>query len=122
MGFTSKIKFMKVIKMIDYSEANSYPEAPLGGMGGFIEKGNRWKDYLNHFTESVHPYAEAFREYVLENEIKMTGESHQYGNEGVPVFDDGTAATFSYRAMGDFMAAVWAEKEDNDYSYMDFYM
>ena len=40
-----------------------------------------------------------------------------------PVFDDGTVGSFSFRAWGDLMAAIWnTEENTNKYSYMDFYM
>ncbi len=38
------------------------------------------------------------------------------------MFNDGTAGMFSFRAWGDLMAAIWAEHENRDYGYMDFYM
>lgn len=39
---------------------------------------------------------------------------------GCPVFSDGTVSRMSFRAWGDFMAAVWSEEEDKDYCYVDF--
>ena len=54
--------------------------------------------------------------------LKQGGDWHQNDPKGVPVFNDGTVAMFSFRAWGDLMAALWAEHEDCDYSYMDFYM
>lgn len=115
---------MKVVKWIPYGEQKGLEEA-FGGMGGWFnwtEKGQRWKDYLAVWKEEVHPYIEAFREEVLRRELRVGADWHQYGPGGVPVFEDGKYASFSYRAWGDIMAAIWSEKEDRDYTYMDFYM
>jgi len=93
----------------------------LGWWGGFFEEGMRWKDYLGAFDEKVHPYLEAARKSAVAHSIKATGEQHQY--EGItPVFSDGSTFAMTFRAWGDFMAAVWSEEEDRDMSYMDFYM
>jgi hypothetical protein len=40
----------------------------------------------------------------------------------VPVFDDGAIATFSFRAWGDLMAAIWADTDGRRHGYMDYYM
>ena len=110
-----------VVEWVSYSEAEKLKES-IGGMGGWFSEGNRWKDYLNNCTEREHPYCEAFREEVVKHEIRGEGDWHQRSEVGVPVFSDGTCASFSLRAWGDIMAAVWAEEENKDYSYMDFYM
>lgn len=112
---------MKVVKMISFEDAEGRVES-LGGLGGFFSKGMRWRDYISCFSEKIGEYAEAFRQYVLENEIKHGGDWHQSNEEGVPLFSDGTVGTFSYRAWGDIMAAIWSEEEGVDYEYMDFYM
>ena len=123
---------MKVIKWISYKESEKYPESVscLGGWfnAGYIhpgkenEKGQRWKDYIEIWKDEVKPYLEAIRKDVLKKGFKLTGENHQYSPDGVPLFEDKTVASFSYRAWGDLMAAIWSEEEDKDYSYMDFYM
>ena len=116
---------MKVEKWISYREAQDLPEAPIGGLGGWFnwrEKGQRWQDYLDDWNEEVYPYLEAFRESVLELQIRFCGDYHQSGRDGVPLFDDGTVATFSYRGWGDIMAAIWSEEDGIDYNYMAFYM
>jgi hypothetical protein len=48
--------------------------------------------------------------------------SFQREVEGVPVFEDETISTFSYRAWGDLLSAIWSEEENKDYNYMAFYM
>lgn len=113
---------MPEITVISWDEAD-IPEgtAAIGWWGGFFENGMRWQDYLDAFNEKVHPYLEAARQSAIENRIKVTGEQHQY--DGVtPVFSDGRYFQMTYRAWGDFMAAVWSEEEDRDLSYMDFYV
>jgi hypothetical protein len=50
----------------------------------------------------------------------VTGAEHQH--QGItPVFSDGRHFAMTFRAWGDFMAAVWSEEEDRNMSYMDFY-
>lgn len=94
---------------------------PIGWWGGFFEEGMRWQDYLDAFDTKVHPYLEVARKSAVNNKIRATGEQHQY--DGItPVFSDGRCFQMTYRAWGDFMAAVWSEEEDRDMSYMDFYM
>jgi hypothetical protein len=92
-------------------------------MGGFFKKGMRWPDYLEQIKEyNVDPaYFERIREAVLATGLRQTGDFHQNSEEGCPVFDDGTSGTFSMRAWGDLMAAIWSTAEDKDYEYMDFY-
>ena len=92
----------------------------IGWWGGFFERGMRWKDYLAAFNLKVHPYLEVARRSAVEHGIKASGEQHQY--DGVtPVFSDGSIFAMTFRAWGDFMAAVWSEEEDADMSYIDFY-
>ncbi len=112
---------VKVIDWINYEEAKDLTES-VGGLGGFFENGMRWKDYIEVFPKNFIPYLEAIRDSVIENKLRYTGEFHQYGDTGVPVFSDNTCASMSYRAWADLMAAIWSEHEDKDYNYMDFYM
>jgi len=115
---------MKVIKWISRDDSQKYTES-VSAMGGWFNdesKGQRWKDYISIRGESVGPYLEAIRQSILEKELRFTGEDHQYSSHGVPLFEDNTVASFSKRGWGDLMAAVWSEKEDKDYSYMDFFL
>ena len=115
---------MKVVRMISYEEANKYPIG-IGGLGGWFTHGMRWEDYASKFIGSAADklkYAEALREYVIIHNIRETGAWHQTDDNGVPLFEDDTVATFSYRAWGDIMAAVWSTEDNKDYHYMDFYM
>ena len=114
---------MKVKEWIRYSEAEQY-EKSIGGWGGwfnFEETGMRWKDFIDDIVPEKRQYYEAIRESAVANGLRLKGSDHQYSEHGVPLFDDDTVGLFTYRAWGDLMAAIWSEKEDKDYSYMDFY-
>lgn len=114
---------MKVVDWIgnDFIEKNS-PETSIGGLGGFFSDGMRWKDYISIWNDEAKPYAEAIREAVVAQNLRITGEEHDYGEHGTPLFEDGTIGSFSWRAWGDLMAAIWSEEEGKDYCYMSFYM
>jgi len=110
---------MKVIRCIDSDKAED-KKTSFGGLGGWFDDGMRWKDYLESWTDKVREYAEATREYIVANGIRTTGSEHQ--DEGWEfLYDDGTVSSFSFRAWGDLMAAIWSEEENEDYNYMDFY-
>ena len=113
---------MRVVEWISYPLAEKYPESPLGSLGGWfgMKDPDRWRDYLEVWHESVHPYCEAFREEVLRLSLKRGGFWHQSDKPGVPVFDDGTVPLFSMRAWGDIMAAIWSEEEATNYNYCQF--
>ena len=113
---------MKTLTVVSWDK-DDVPEgtAAIGWWGGFFEKGMRWQDYLDAYNPKVHPYLEAARKSAVENNIKATGEQHQY--DGItPVFSNGRYFEMTYRSWGDFMAAVWSEEENKDMRYMDFYM
>lgn len=61
------------------------------------------------------------RQAIIARGLRRGGDWHQNSAPGVPVFDDGSVATFTYRAWGDLLAAVWANADGRDYSYVDFY-
>jgi hypothetical protein len=117
-----------VIQWIPYAEADSHEENGLGGMGGWFHEGLRWSDYLDQMglndpaNNRTREYAESFRVDVVKCNIRHGADWHQHGPAGVPLFADGTIATFSYRAWGDILAAIWSTADDKNYSYMDFYM
>ena len=116
---------IEVEKFIPYEEAahlEARGRGTIGGLGGFFQKGMRWKDYLDCFYPKGQEYAEALRRYIVKNKIKRGGDWHQSEAEGAPLFTDGTVACFSFRAWGDLLAAIWSSEEDRDYSYMSFYM
>tara|TARA_R110002094_G_scaffold125354_1_gene119626 strand:+ start:397 stop:840 length:444 start_codon:yes stop_codon:yes gene_type:complete len=110
-----------VVDWIPYDEADAL-DSNFGGLGGFFKEGMRWNDYINAFPQESHKYAEALREAILKRKIDISGRDHQNSELcNAPKFSDGTASTFSYRAWGDLLGAVWSEEENEDYNYMDFY-
>jgi hypothetical protein len=114
---------IEVVEWISYDTAkDSDMEQSVGGLGGFFKNGMRYQDYADTYTDEGKPYIEALRQEILGKGIKHGGDWHQEHERGVPVFSDGTYATFSYRGWGDLLAAIWAEEEGKDYCYMDFYM
>ena len=94
----------------------------VGGWGGDIQIGDRWKDYISDVDERYLAHHEALRRAIIARGLRRGGDWHQSSPDGVPVFDDGAIGTFSFRAWGDLLAAVWADVDRRDYSYMDFYM
>lgn len=112
---------MKVIKWISYEEAIKMPNSGIGGSGGWFQHRMRWRHYLEKFTVEGLPYVEALRASIIEQGLKYTGHEHQNEPDGVPVFETGEVATYTFRAWGDLMAAVWSTEEEKDYNYMDFY-
>jgi hypothetical protein len=112
---------MKLIKWIDYSCTRGIEDHGLGGLGGFFEKGMRWEDYLNAFIPEIRNELETLRKSIIDNHIRCTGSDHQNEKGFVPLWDDNTCDTYSFRAWGDLMAAVWSTEDNTDYSYMDFY-
>lgn len=112
-----------VVRWIGEKEAENLPIS-VGGLGGWFgrdKKGQRWKDYINEIKIESIPYIEAIRENVIENNIRHNGNDHQNREDGIPLFDDGTIGSFSMRAWGDLMAAIWSTAENKDYNYIDFY-
>ena len=111
------------MKFITYDQAADLEEIGLGGTGGWFEAGMRWEDYLTKWKPYTHKILERLRSEIIKNNIRCTGDQHQHGNyKSCPVFANGKTATYSYRAWGDLMAAIWSTEDDQDYSYMTFYM
>lgn len=90
--------------------------------GGVVKKGDRWLQYIDSIDEWQRPYVEALREEIVRKRIKWTGKEMQEQSRGVPVFNNGKFGLFTCRAWGDLMAATWAESENIDYTYLDFYL
>ena len=111
---------MKVVEWISDNDTADR-DCSIGGLGGWFSEGNRWEDYYDGMSDKLKPYALAIRESGIERGIRYTGHDHQNAEDGVPLFEDGTVGVFSFRAWGDFMAAIWSTEDNKDYSYMDFY-
>ncbi|NKB20941.1 MAG: hypothetical protein GKS01_10620 [Alphaproteobacteria bacterium] len=111
----------KHLSVISWDEDDT-PEggSALTWWGGFFENGMRWKDYVGEFDAKTQRYMEVARHSAIENKVKVSGGVHQSGGI-TPVFSDGAYFLMSLRSWGDFMAAVWSEEENKNYSYLDFY-
>jgi hypothetical protein len=117
------MKKLKIVKWITNEEAQDKGENGLGGMGGFFENGMRWKDYKEQYVDEVYPMLETLRKSIIKNRIYWTGKAMQNnGYKTVPLWSNGKVDTYSWRAWGDLMAAVWSEEDNTDYDYMSFYM
>ena len=69
---------IEVKKFITYKEAaklEAEGRGTIGGLGGFFQKGMRWKDYLDCFYPKGQEYAEALRRYIVKNKIKRDRKS-----------------------------------------------
>ena len=118
---------MKVIEWISYDEAQDKEES-VGGLGGWFgvkdddwEYPHRWADYLAATDPSKHPYVEAIKADVLTSGRFISGQQHQDLDDGVPLFEDGTVAGFSFRAWGDLMAAIATEHDGKNHAYIEIY-
>lgn len=113
---------MTEIKVVDWvdAEAIGNGEVAIGGLGG-IQACMFWEEYIEGCDQQVRLYYEALREAILERGA-ITGEYHQGGEDGTPLFSDGKIASFSFRGWGDFLSAVYnTEIEERKWNYMDFY-
>lgn len=110
---------VEVEKWVTYDDEAHKDLRDIGIMGGFFQDGMRWNDYLENCP--VPEYAEAIRRSVLASGDRFCGDEHQNGDNRTPLFSDGAIGTFSYRAWGDLMAAIWSTHDERDYNYMDFY-
>lgn len=94
----------------------------IGAWGGFETKSGTWEEHLSRLEPRLVPYHEALRRAVLARGLRRGGDWHQSAPDGVPVFDDGAVGTFTFRAWGDALAAIWGPEDGRVYGYMDFYM
>ena len=117
-----------VVEWIAYDDAKEREES-VGGLGGWFGyvkgtnemAGHRWADYIEGWKPAPVPYLEAIRDSVLAEDRFISGQQHQGDDGGIPLFDDGTVALFSYRGWGDLMAAIATIKDGQDHGYMEFY-
>lgn len=90
----------------------------IGGLGGWVE-GETWRNYRRQMPQTWRPYLNVLRKYIMGTSCRYGGFWHQ--EEGCPVFSDGTVIAMSFRAWGDFMAAVWNTAEQcHHYNYVNF--
>lgn len=111
---------IRVERWTSYEEADKLKES-IGGLGGWFKEQHTWEDMLDAVGLQAAPYAIALRDAIIKIGIIEGGDWHQEDDKGCPVFSDGSAATFSYRAWGDFLAAAWQWHTKKPHHYMDFY-
>lgn len=122
---------MRITEWISNERAEPLTQS-FGGLGGWFgfsasvdggDETHTWADYLAEVCadDVARSRAEALREAIVERRLWEDGCWHQEADDGVPMFDDGTVATFSFRAWGDLLAAVWTEQLGRQFCYMDFY-
>ena len=77
-----------------------------------------WDFYLSGFEEDLHHRLEILKEDVISkwNDLDQF-RNPRFSEENYFLFEDGSAFTFSFRAWGDFMAAV----QNNGQTHKDFY-
>lgn len=94
----------------------------IGDWGGTMTEAMRWADFVADLDPAHVAHYEALRQAIVARGLRRGGDWHQNAPDGVPVFDDGAIASFSFRAWGDLMAAVWSGVDGRGYGYMDFYV
>ena len=112
---------MKVKSWISHEDAQKYKDYPIEYESDF-DATMRWNDYIDRYYHKVRPYLEAIRMSVIVENKYFTGDEHQMRSDGVPLFEDDTVAVLGWRGWGALMAAICSERENVDYSDMDFYM
>ncbi len=114
----------EVAAWISYKAAEHGYPVDIGDWGGGASytRAKTWADHLARTEPRLVPYHDALRRAVLERGLRRGGDWHQSAPDGVPVFDDGAIGTFTYRAWGALMAAIWGPEDGCLYRYLDFYM
>lgn len=103
---------------------HGYPVNICEWAGGYGDTGAlTWEEHLRLLEPAkLAPYHDALRRAVLARNLRRGGDWHQNAPDGIPVFDDGAIATFSYRAWGGLLAAIWRTETGHPFRYLDFYM
>ena len=78
--------------------------------------------FRKYSKEEMDEIVSLIREEIIEHQYYFSGEEHQYSSTGVPVFSDGTCFRASMRCWGYLMATIYVGPNDEELSYMDFYM
>lgn len=112
---------MKILKWISYEEAKS-KQVSVGGLGGWFGKGDTWETYLATWGIETASYIVAIKDSVLRARGIVYGNEHQDDEQGVPLFEDDTVGSFTFRAWSDLMAAIATINDGPVHVYMDFYM
>ena len=109
------MKIVKWVTGLDYSQSPARLLYPA-----FEEKlAGRPRDEVERAWREAE---DVVKEYIRRNGFKFSGEYHQYGEYGMPMFDDGSVLFCSWRHWGSIMAEAWDPDGDKGLDYMDFYM
>ena len=73
-------------------------------------------------AEELQVVLKLIKDEIIEKKYIFSGEEHQYGLTGVPVFSDGTCFRASMRCWALIMASLYNGQDGQQLSYMDFYM
>lgn len=76
--------------------------------------------YVNE--ENMKEVLDLVRQEIIEKKYMFSGEEHQNASTGAPVFSDGTCFRASMRCFGAIMASIYRGANNEELSYMDFYM
>lgn len=85
-------------------------EKEMGWLGGWVKEDTGWEAYIERMGEKelgCRPYLESLKEEIVKNNIQISGEQHQHGEKGIPLFEDGVWLELSFNAWGDLMGAIW---------------
>jgi hypothetical protein len=113
-----------LISVVDWisPEESTDKECTFGTLGGWFGENDTWQSYLEALEPEYRQYAIAVKDSVIERNHFITGEQHQYNDNGVPLFSDGTIGSFSFRGWGDLMAAIANCADGKPHQYMEYYM
>lgn len=78
--------------------------------------------FKKYTKEEMDEIVKLIREEIIKHKYYFGGEDHQYASTGVPVFSDGTCFRASMRCWGYLMSTIYVGPNDEELSYMDFYM
>ena len=109
---------MKIVKWVTGLDHTQTPSRLL--YPAFEEKlAGRPRDEIER---AWHEAEDLVKACIRRNGFKFSGEYHQYGEYGMPMFDDGSVLFCSWRHWGSIMAEAWDPDGDKGLDYMDFYM
>ena len=109
---------MKIIKWVTGLDHSQSPARLL--YPAFEEKfAGRPRDEVEQAWREAE---DVVKECIRRNGFKFSGEYHQYGEYGMPMFEDGSVLFCSWRHWGSIMAEAWDPDGDKGLDYMDFYM
>lgn len=109
------MKIVKWVTGLDHSKSS-----PVLLYPAFEEKlAGRPREQIDHAWGEAEA---AVQDCIRRNGFKFSGEYHQYGKYGMPMFEDGSVMFCSWRHWGAIMADAWDPDGSKGLDYMDFYM